>query len=72
MEKREQGRGIREDREPQFKVGWFGRPRWLSGLVPPSAQGMILKTLDESSIGLPAGSLLLPLLVSLPLSVCLL
>ena len=24
-----------------------GRPGWLSGLVPPSAQGVILETLDR-------------------------
>ena len=26
--------------------GRAGQPRWLSGLVPPSAQGMILETRD--------------------------
>ena len=45
-----------------------GQPRWLSGLVLPSAQGLILETW-ESHLGLPAWSLLLPLPVSLPLSV---
>ena len=41
-----------------------GQPRWLSGLPPLSAQGVI-----ESHVGLPARSLLLPLPVSV--SVCL-
>ena len=41
---------------------WLGG-QWLSGLAPPSAQGLI-----ESHVGLPAWSLLLPLPVSLPLS----
>ena len=40
-----------------------GQPWWLSGLVPPSAQGMI----PESYVRLPAWSLLLPLPMSLPL-----
>ena len=39
----------------------IGQPGWLSGLAPPSAQGMIL----ESHVGLPAWSLLLPLPLSL-------
>ena len=38
-----------------------GQPWWLSGLAPPSAQGMILETKDQSHIKLPAWSLLLPL-----------
>ena len=50
------------------KNGKNGQPGWLSGLVPPSAQGVILETWDR--VGLPAWSLLLPLPVSLPLSVC--
>ena len=45
-----------------------GQPRWLSGLVAPSAQGVILETRDESHVRVPAWSLLLPLPVSLPLS----
>ena len=45
-----------------------GQPGWLSGLVPPSAQGVILETGIESHVRLPAWSLLLPLPVSLPLS----
>ena len=46
-----------------------GQPGWLSGLAPPSAQGLILETRDqiESHVGLPAWSLLLPLPLSLPL-----
>ena len=40
----------------------LGQPWWCSGLVLPAAQGVILETL--------AWSLLLPLPVSLPLSVC--
>ena len=45
-----------------------GQPRWPRGLAPPSAQGVILETRDQSHVGLPAWSLLLPLPVSLPLS----
>ena len=45
-----------------------GRPRWLSGLAPPSAQGLILETQDRVPHLAPAWSLLLPLPVSLPLS----
>ena len=37
----------------------------------PLAQGVILAPGIKSCIGLPAGSLLLPLPMSLPLSVCL-
>ena len=48
-----------------------GQPWWRSGLAPPAAQGVILETLDESHVGLSAWSLLLPLLVSLPLSMSL-
>ena len=44
-----------------------GQPRWLSGLAPPSAQGVILETQIKSHVGLPAWHLLLPLPVSLPL-----
>ena len=36
----------------------------------PSAQVVIPGSSDESRIGLPSRSLLLPLLLSLPLSVC--
>ena len=36
----------------------------------PSAQGMILGPGTESPMGLPAGSLLFPLPVSLPFSLC--
>ena len=46
----------------------------LSGLVVdrlPLAQGMIPGPAIESCVGLPTWSLLLPLPVSLPLSVCL-
>ena len=42
------------------------QPPWLSGLAPPSAQGVIPETWD-----LPAWSLLLPLPVSLPFSLSL-
>ena len=51
-----------------FFLNTLGQPWWLSGLAPPSAQGVILETRIESHIGLPAWSLLLPLPVSLPLS----
>ena len=30
-----------------FKKRSPGQPRWLSGLVPPSAQGVILETQDR-------------------------
>ena len=49
----------------------MGQPRCLSGLALPSAQGVILETRDPGDIGLPAWSLLLPLPVSLPLSLSL-
>ena len=50
----------------------FGKTGWLSGLAPPSTQGLILETQDQvPHVRLPAWSLLLPLPVSLPLSVCL-
>ena len=42
-----------------FKTYLMGQPRWLNGLAPPSAWGYIR---------LPAWSLLLPLSMSLPLS----
>ena len=32
-----------------------GQPRWLSGLAPPSAQGLILETQDPSHFGLRMG-----------------
>ena len=50
-------------------INW-GSPGVLSGLAPPSAQGVTLET-RESHDGLPAWSLLLPLPVSLPLSLSL-
>ena len=45
-----------------LKMGIVGQPGWLSGLAPPSAQGLI-----QSHVGLPVWSLRLPLPVSLPL-----
>ena len=51
------------------KTQFGGQPRWPSSLAPPSAQGMILVSRDQSHIGQPAWSLLLPLPVSLPLCV---
>ena len=30
-----------------FKIKFIGQPGWLSGLVPPSAQGVILETEDR-------------------------
>ena len=56
---------------PLKKVKNWGIPGWLSRLAPPSAQGMVLETWDQSHIRLSAGSLLLPLPVSLLLSLCL-
>ena len=46
--------------------------RWLSSLAPPSAQGVILETWDRVPRQAPCmeWSLLLPLPVSLPLSLC--
>lgn len=43
------------------------QPAWLSSLAPPSVQGLVLETQDESHVGLPTWGLLLPLPVSLPL-----
>ena len=45
-----------------------GTPGWLSGKHLSLAQGMILDSQIKSYIGLPAGSQLLPLPVTLPLS----
>ena len=46
-----------------------GQPWWLSSLASPSAQGVILETRDRVPCQAPgAWSLLLPLPVSLPLS----
>ena len=30
-----------------LKIKWMGQPRWLSGLAPPSAQGLILEAQDQ-------------------------
>ena len=49
----------------------LGQPRWRSGLAPPAAQGVILETLDRVPVRLSAWRLLLPLPVSLPLSLSL-
>ena len=55
----------------------FGQPGWLGGLAPPSVQGVTLESRDrvpgsspgiESHVRLPALGLLLPLPVSLHLS----
>lgn len=32
--------------EMSLKITW-GQPQWLSGLVPPTAQGVILETQDR-------------------------
>ena len=50
-----------------------GSPRWLSGLAPPSAQGVVLEILDRVPRQAPCmeWSLLLPLPVSVPLSLSL-
>ena len=50
-----------------YQKAGIGQPGWLSGLVTPSAQGVILETRIKSRVGLPAWSLLLPLPVFLPL-----
>ena len=49
-----------------FREAWVAQ--WLEHL--PSAQGVILESPDESHIRLLAWSLLLPLPMSLPLSLC--
>ena len=57
-----------------YKNGKGGQPRWRSGLAPPAAQGMILETWDRvphRALCMVPASLLLPLPVSLPLSLCL-
>uniref|UniRef100_A0A8I3N9E9 Histidine triad nucleotide binding protein 1 n=1 Tax=Canis lupus familiaris TaxID=9615 RepID=A0A8I3N9E9_CANLF len=54
-----------------FLIWETGQPGWLSGLTPPLVQGVILETGIKSHIWLPAWSLLLPLPVSLPLSLSL-
>ena len=48
-----------------------GQPRWLSGLAPPLAQGVILETWDRVPLRAPAWRLLLTLPVSLSLSLSL-
>ena len=32
---------------------WIGQPMWLSGLMPPSAQGVILEARDRVPRGAP-------------------
>ena len=49
-------------------INKWGQPGWLSGLAPPSVQGLILESWDRVPRPAPAWSLLLPLPVSLPLS----
>ena len=57
---------------PSAKRAHFGIPGWLSRLKRlPSAQGMILDCGIDSHVGVPAGSLLLPLPVSASLSLSL-
>ena len=46
---------------------FMGQPRWLSGLVLPSAQGVILKTRDQVPRQIPCMEPASPS-VSLPLS----
>ena len=48
----------------------LGQLWWLSGLVPPSAQGVILETRDRVPHGAPCVEPASPLPVSLPLSLC--
>ena len=50
------------------KIKSFGESGWLSGLVPPPAQGLILETQDQVPHEASCMDLLLPLPVSLPLS----
>ena len=49
----------------------LGQLWWLSVLALPSAQGVIWRPGIESQVGLPARNLLLPLSMSLPLSLSL-
>ena len=55
---------------PVFKMAGSGIPGLLSGLVPALGRGAILESRDRVPRRAPAWSLLLPLPVSLPLSVC--
>ena len=56
---------------PVLQTGNEGTPGWLSGLAPafgPRRDPGVPRI--ESHVGLPAWSLLLPLPISLPLSLC--
>ena len=53
----------------KMSISWT--PGWLGGEHLPLAQVMIPGFWDQVHVGLPAGSLLLPLPVSLTLSMCL-
>ena len=57
--------GIGAEHSKLLILAWLGIPGWLSGLAPPSAQGMILAARDRVHVGLPVWSLLLPLSLSL-------
>ena len=50
-----------------FKIANCGQPRWLSGLVPPSAWGVILETWDQVPCQAPCS---LCFSLSVPLSLC--
>ena len=63
---------IQEQNQNSYENMGEGIPGWLSGLAPALAQGAILETQDRIPRRAPgAWSLLLPLPVSLPLSLSL-
>ena len=41
------GAGTIQDESGAFKSTKMGQPQWLSGLAPPTAQGVILETQDR-------------------------
>ena len=51
-----------------IRLASVGQPGWLSGLVPPSAQGLILETQDRVPHRAPCVEPTSPSAVSLPLS----
>ena len=65
--------GSREPLLSCIQISWGGIPGWLSGGAPafgPGRDAGVTGSSPESRIGLPAGSLLLPLPVSLLLFLC--
>ena len=76
----EEGGGDEEGEKLAFplrgsRVAAWGQPRWLSGLAPPSAQGVILETRDRVPRQAPcmdpvSSSACVSASLSLSLSVC--